>query len=201
MNAPPTLTLATRNPHKVQELQVLLGAGAWQLQSLASHPTLQLPPETGTTFEANAMIKAEAVARAIGSWALADDSGLMVDALVGAPGVYSARYAGEPSNDQRNIARLLADLCNVGLAQRSARYVAVLALAHPDQATRYVRGECVGLIAAAPRGRSGFGYDPIFYLPERGQTMAELLPAEKHELSHRAHAAQRMRKILLEILL
>lgn len=199
MNAAPTLILATRNPHKVQELQALLGEGAWPLHSLDAYPHVQLPPETGFTFEANAMIKAEAVARAIGSWALADDSGLMVDALGGAPGVYSARYAGEPSNDRRNIARVLADLCNVSLAQRSARYVAVLALAHPDHATRWVHGECAGLIATAPRGQGGFGYDPIFYLPDRGQTMAELAPAEKHQLSHRARAAEHMRKILLEL--
>lgn len=200
MNAQRPLIIASQNRHKVAEMQLLLGEGLWTLQSLNEYPSITVPPETGLTFAANAVLKAEAVATQTGEWALADDSGLVVDILGGRPGVISARYAGTEQDDARNNARLLADLINVSPDGRAARFVCVLALARPGHPTRCVQGTCDGVIASEPRGTNGFGYDPLFVLPDLGRTMAELTPAEKNHHSHRAHAARHMRKILLELI-
>nr|MBO2469859.1 non-canonical purine NTP pyrophosphatase [Bacillota bacterium] len=130
--------------------------------------------------------------------ALADDSGLEVDALGGEPGVYSARYAGEGASDAANNAKLLAALEGVPAEKRTARYRCVLALAVPGMATVTVEGVCEGLIAEQPRGTGGFGYDPLFYLPGRGKTMAELRPEEKNAISHRGQALRRLKALLVE---
>lgn len=200
---PQPLVIASANPHKVAELAALLGDGAWQLQSLPDYPHVTLPPETGCTFAENAQLKAQAVTQATGRWAIADDSGLCVDILGGAPGVLSARFAGSTppaTRDLRNNELLLAALANVALHERGAAYVCMLALARPDAPPLLARGECRGVIAARPRGSGGFGYDPLFYLPERGRTMAELAPAEKNAISHRGRAAAHLRNLLLDLL-
>ncbi len=193
------IIVASGNPHKVTELSTLLGQGPWRLMPLSDYPHVQLPPETGLTFAANAALKADAVAAQTQAWVVADDSGLVVDTLNGLPGVISARYAGPAQNDANNNARLLADLVNVSPECRAARFVCVLALARPGLPTRFATGACEGIIASEPRGTRGFGYDPLFLLPEHGRTMAELTPEEKHQISHRGHAARALRKILLEL--
>jgi XTP/dITP diphosphohydrolase len=192
------LLLATRNRGKLQELEYLLheaGLGDFVLETLADHPEVGEVEETGQTFEENAHLKATVVARATGVWTLAEDSGLEVKALGGAPGIYSARYAGVHGDDVANNARLLQELA--GVTDRAARYVCVAALAAPDgEIAASVRGTCSGTIASAPRGRRGFGYDPCF-LPEGEQrSMAELEPAEKAAISHRGRA---LRALIPEI--
>lgn len=194
-----SIIFASTNAHKYRELEWLLGEGPWRLVPLDAALVKIMPPEEGTSFAENACGKAEAVAQHLGSWALADDSGLVVDALQGAPGVVSARYAGLAQDATANNLRVLCDLINVGPAERAARFVCVLALARPEAITRVIEGQCCGMIAMMPRGTGGFGYDPLLYLPERQCTMAELPPAEKNRLSHRARAAEKMREILLEI--
>ncbi|MBI4237913.1 MAG: RdgB/HAM1 family non-canonical purine NTP pyrophosphatase [Deltaproteobacteria bacterium] len=194
-----TCVLASANPHKVSELQSLLGDGPWQLRSLRDYPQCTLPPEVGSTFSANACAKAEAVTVATGEWAISDDSGLVVDVLSGAPGIFSARYGGTPTDDAKNIARLLVDLINVGPPERSAHFVCVLALARPGVETQWVCGVCSGVVSTCPRGAGGFGYDPIFYLPALRRTMAELTAEEKHAISHRGQAARSLRKMLLDL--
>ncbi|WJP97113.1 XTP/dITP diphosphatase [Macrococcus bovicus] len=146
--------------------------------------------ETGTTFEENAALKAEAASRLLGKPVIADDSGLSVDALDGAPGVYSARYAGPEKDDAANMKLLLKNL--QGETERTARFVCVIALSEPGQPTRTFRGEVEGIIAEEERGQHGFGYDPIFYLPDRNKTMAELSSEEKAEISHRRKAIDKL---------
>ncbi|TDM15729.1 XTP/dITP diphosphatase [Macrococcus bovicus] len=146
--------------------------------------------ETGTTFEENAALKAEAASRLLGKTVIADDSGLSVDALDGAPGVYSARYAGPEKDDAANMKLLLKNL--QGETERTARFLCVIALSEPGQPTRTFRGEVEGIIAEEERGQHGFGYDPIFYLPDRNKTMAELSSEEKAEISHRRKAIDKL---------
>jgi XTP/dITP diphosphohydrolase len=177
--------LATRNAGKLRELRELLDGVDVRLESLAAHPEVGDVEEDGATFEENARKKAGHAARASGLWSIAEDSGLCVDALGGAPGVRSARYAGVHGDDAANNARLLRDLASI--RDRSARYVCVLALARPDgEVVVTTRGVCEGSIALEPRGKGGFGYDPIF-VPERipHVTMAELAPEQKNLISHR----------------
>jgi len=184
------LLVATRNAGKLAELRALLGevASAIALETLATHPEVGELEETGDSFEANARAKAAAAARASGLFALGEDSGLEVDALGGAPGVRSARYAGGHGDDAANLARLLREL---GAApDRRARFVCVAALADPaGRIVAEARGACEGAIAPAARGANGFGYDPIFLPAARpDQTMAELTRDEKAGLSHRGRA-------------
>lgn len=177
------LVVATGNPGKLKEMQEYLGDLDWQLQ--LKPPELDIK-ETGTTFMANAELKASAVAKATGHWAIADDSGLEVAALGGAPGVYSARYG---QNDQERISRLLRELGEE--ANRQAQFVCALALARPDGVIAVqVVGTCPGEILHSPRGSNGFGYDPIFYCPTAGMTFAEMTTAEKQRHSHRGQAFQ-----------
>lgn len=197
--SPRPIVVASQNIHKVEELRHMFGEGPWRLCALTEFPQVTLPPETGLTFAERAAQKAEAVTAATGAWALGDDSGLIVDILGDRPGVISARYAGVPADDARNNARLLADLINVSLGSRAARFVCVLAFARPGASTCCVRGSCDGVIATEPRGAHGFGYDPLFLVPELGRTFAELTSEEKHRVSHRARAAHAMRKIVLEL--
>ena len=146
------------------------------------------PPETGTTLEQNADIKAQAVVKLTGGYALADDTGLFVDALDGAPGIHAARYAGEHCSFADNTAKMLKALTGVPLEKRTARFIAVLALAHPDKPTRYFQGECAGVITTEPAGTHGFGYDPIFFVPELGRTFAQADLKTKEKYSHRGRA-------------
>jgi len=199
--APPVLVMATRNPGKIRELAALLADYGVKLLSLADFPRLPEIPEEGATFAENAAAKARAVARLTGHPALADDSGLMVDALNSAPGVFSARYAQDrtaatPPTDADNWGKLLDELKDVPMGERGARFVCELALATPDGQLLTARGECAGVIAIKPQGYTGFGYDPVFWVPEYAATMAQLGPEIKNQISHRAKALAAFKKIL-----
>jgi len=178
--------LATTNPGKLRELKRGLAPLGWTFVTPDELPYTP-PEETGMSFEDNAMLKAAAAAKQTGLPSLADDSGLEVDALGGEPGVYSARFGGFKRDVERNL-YLLERLKGVPLEERTARFVAVLVLAYPDGHLEVYRGETEGLILEAPRGHLGFGYDPLFYVPEAGRTFAEMLPDEKARYSHRGKA-------------
>lgn len=192
----PKVVLATKNPGKAKEIRSLMGDLPIEIVDLEAFPGLNLPSEDGETFADNALRKAEAVAEATGLWALADDSGLEVDCLNGRPGVFSARYAGEGCSDQENNRKLLEELRGVPIEKRRARYRCVVALVGPHGERRLFQGECEGLIADLPRGEGGFGYDPLFLLPEKGKTMAELDPEEKNRISHRGKALRKCKEWL-----
>ncbi|MBM7865344.1 XTP/dITP diphosphatase [Heliobacterium gestii] len=199
-----TIILATQNMGKVREFEAMTQAHrpALPIQwlSLRDFPQITDLKETGDTFRDNALMKAEQVAKACGIPAMADDSGLAVDALGGAPGVYSARFAGEDKDDKRNNEKLLTLLKDIPAEERKARFVCVLALAMPDGQKFFAEGVCDGLIATEGRGDGGFGYDPLFYLPSYEKTFGEL-PAElKNKISHRASAMEKM-FFLLRVLL
>lgn len=187
-----TIVLATRNAGKVRELHELLKDLGCHVLGLAAFPAIGEIEETGTTFEENALLKAQTVAKATGLVAVADDSGLEVDALDGAPGVYSARFSdkpGSPATDASNIAKLLEALRDVPAGQREAGFTCVAAAATPDGKTLVRRGEWRGSIAMQPRGSNGFGYDPVFVAPEYdGLHAAELSAAQKNAVSHRCKA-------------
>jgi non-canonical purine NTP pyrophosphatase (RdgB/HAM1 family) len=191
------LMLATSNPGKVAELRAILASlfdlGGVTLLTPRDWPTpLSEVDETGTTFAENARLKADALAAATGLPALADDSGLCVDALDGAPGLYSARWAGAGASDADRNAKLLLALADVPPERRTARFACAAALAMPGGETRTAEGVCEGVILNAPRGANGFGYDPLFLLPDLRRTMAELTSEEKNRLSHRALAVSRL---------
>jgi XTP/dITP diphosphohydrolase len=191
------IVIATGNRHKFRELVKLLAAPGICFRSLAEFPRVPLVRETGRTFAANATKKARAVARATGCTALADDSGLEVEALGWQPGVKSARFAGRHGNDRANNAKLLRELAGVTPARRRARYQCALALAGPSgKMIAVVEGAWQGRIAARARGRAGFGYDPLFIVPRLGRTVGELPASVKARHSHRAAAARRMRAVL-----
>jgi XTP/dITP diphosphohydrolase len=188
------IVMASRNHHKVRELAGLLAP-----HTLAPLPdSVQLPPEDGETFADNALIKARAAAAATGAAALADDSGIVVAALADAPGVRSARYAGEAAGDEQNLAKLLDDMA--GERDRRAAYVCVLALVEPDGSERLFEGRCEGRLAHAPQGTGGFGYDPAFVPDDLSgeRTMAEIAPHEKDAISHRGRAARALAAALGE---
>ncbi|MBW4482317.1 MAG: RdgB/HAM1 family non-canonical purine NTP pyrophosphatase [Tildeniella torsiva UHER 1998/13D] len=186
----PTVIVATGNPGKLKEMQVYLGELGWELQLKPDAIDIE---ETGTTFLENARLKAAGVAKALGQWAIADDSGLEVHALGGAPGIYSARYA---ASDAARIDRLLQELeserggqGSSGEGDRSAQFVCALALANPQgDIVLETEGVCPGEILLEPRGAGGFGYDPIFYLPTLGKSFAEMSPEQKDANSHRGIA-------------
>ncbi|MEM8602507.1 MAG: RdgB/HAM1 family non-canonical purine NTP pyrophosphatase [Cyanobacteria bacterium P01_H01_bin.121] len=179
------LVVATGNPGKLAEMQSYLQDKGWELQLKPPHLDVA---ETGTTFAENARLKATQVAQALGQWAIADDSGLAVDALGGAPGIYSARYA---PTDAACIERLLREL--EGETQRQAQFICTIAIARPDGSVALeAAGICQGEITQAPRGEGGFGYDPVFYVPAAGVTFAEMTPEQKHHLSHRGLAFERL---------
>ena len=189
------LLIATNNQGKVREIKAILGGFYDDIVSLKDAGISLDVVEDGDSFEANAIKKAREAAEVAGCDALADDSGLCVDALNGAPGIYSARYAGEDATDEQNNEKLLKNL--EGIQNRGARFVSVVALISGDKVTA-ARGEVCGVIAKAPSGNGGFGYDPLFYVPELGQTFAEI-PAEiKNSLSHRARALSALQKKLSE---
>lgn len=181
------LILASKNPGKLRELQEILSDLHVEVL-MESQVGLDLDvEETGTTFEENSFLKADAVMKASGMAAIADDSGLMVDALDGAPGVYSARY-GNLNNDAERTAYLLNNLESVPDGKRTAKFVSVITACFPDGRVVQARGECPGVITREPRGSGGFGYDPVFLVPELDATFSELSPEEKNRISHRGKA-------------
>lgn len=196
-----TMVLGTRNLKKRAELEDLLSLPRLRLATLADFPSAPEVDEDGETFLANAEKKAVELARALGQWVLGEDSGLCVDALGGAPGVYSARYAGEPKDDERNNDRLLAELGSLPLERRTAHYVCTAALADPSGRIRArAEGRCDGLILFERRGSGGFGYDPLFLVPDQDKTFGELSLAFKHSRSHRAAAMRELRPQLEKLL-
>jgi XTP/dITP diphosphohydrolase len=193
VSLPPRIVVATRNEHKVRE--ILRICGDWPVQWItdADLPDVE---ETGRTYLENALLKARATAAATGEAALADDSGIEVDALGGAPGPRSARYAGENATDEDNLRALLRALAGIPRAGRTARYRAVAALATPDGNAVNAEGTCEGIVGTKPRGIGGFGYDPIFEPVGREGTMAELTPEEKDRISHRGRALRALGELL-----
>ncbi|HZW67811.1 MAG TPA: XTP/dITP diphosphatase [Pseudogracilibacillus sp.] len=191
------IIIASGNKGKIAEFKALFEKENIKILSLADLP-VEIPEieETGVTFHENAQIKAETVAKTLNLPVIADDSGLVVDALDGEPGVYSARYAGEPVNDHNNNEKLLNAMNHLKESERSARFVAVLALARPGEKTIYFEGHCEGKIALQAAGEFGFGYDPIFIPKGYSKTMAQLPQEEKNSISHRYHALQEVNKWL-----
>lgn len=190
------IVLATTNPHKVREFQEILGADGITVVPQSAFPGCPGIVEDGATFEENALKKARAIAAHTGSVAMADDSGLEVDALDGAPGIFSARYAGEPADDARNIALLLENMRGVDDDRRGAQFRCVIAVAAPDGRHCVARGLCRGRITMHPAGSGGFGYDPVFFYEPSGQTFAQLDSRKKNSISHRARAVHALRGLL-----
>jgi len=185
------ILLATENEHKSEEVRAIIketGDLETELQTLADYPHLKLPPETGSSYRENALEKAHYAARETGLWALGDDSGLEVTALDGAPGLYSARYAGLLVSYKDNNAKLIAALKNVPEEKRTARFICTVALVSPKGGAHVFEHKCEGRITATQSGQEGFGYDPIFFLPDYGKTFAELSASEKNRVSHRGQA-------------
>jgi len=196
--------IATKNPGKAKEFREMLGADRFEWSDLSAHRDVADVEETGHTFRANACLKATYYATALKAWAMADDSGLVVDALGGSPGVLSARWAainGAGQGDADNNALLLKQLEKVRDAQRTARFMCVLALADPQGRIILTAQDAVeGVMLRVPRGSNGFGYDPLFFIPPLGKTTAELAPDEKHAISHRGKALRRMREVMERVL-
>lgn len=192
------LVIATRNKGKAREIRDLLGTIPWQVLALEEYMNVAEPAETEDTYSGNAIAKARYYAAATGEWVLADDSGLEVAALDGAPGVFSARYAGLNASDADRRARLLRELSSSSDPNRQARFVCAAALSSPTQEIqRVTEGICEGWICERPRGESGFGYDPIFVPNGYDQTFAELPERVKNQISHRARALLKLRPFLL----
>jgi XTP/dITP diphosphohydrolase len=189
------LLLATRNSHKTREFAEILGDG-FNIRDLAGVTELPVLEETGHTFEANAILKAVEASKHSGELVVADDSGLEVDALNGAPGIYSARYAGEHASDAANIAKLLAELAKCGPGPRTARFRCSLALALSGNILGTFEGTVEGTIVKSPRGSAGFGYDPVFQPQTFKQTFGELEAGAKNRISHRASAIRSLRAAL-----
>lgn len=190
------IVVATKNQGKLRELRALLEGTDLELCSLADYPAMAEVVEDGTTFLENALKKAKAVSAFTGETAVADDSGLEVAALGGRPGIHSARYAGEKAGDRENVMKLLRELEEVPPARRDAAFRCVLVLCRPGSAFEAFEGSWEGKITMIPRGENGFGYDPVFLVPEYGKTAAEIPPELKNRLSHRAKALQKLKKKL-----
>ena len=191
--------LATRNPDKRAELTALLGDLGIKIRALADFPDAPEVVEDGDTCRANAVKKAVAIARHTGLPAVADDTGLEVEALGGRPGVHAARYAGERATYEDNWRKLIRELDGVPRQRRRARFITVAAVAMPSGKVEVAEGILEGVIAEAPAGTQGFGYDPIFVVPQLGKTLAQLAPGEKNRISHRARAFSKVREILLKL--
>jgi XTP/dITP diphosphohydrolase len=190
------LVVATRNPGKLREIQGILSSFQLKILSLQDFPQIPPPAEDGMTFADNAAKKALEVARKTERFALADDSGLVVEALQGRPGVFSARYAGENATDEQRVQKILSEMANVSEERRQAAFVCAVALASPDGRLQITEAECRGRITFSPRGKGGFGYDPIFFVPEFSKTMAELSPDVKNRISHRGRALKIVKRTL-----
>jgi XTP/dITP diphosphohydrolase len=195
------LVVGSRNPKKREEIVEILGDLGLDLRDLTGWPDAPEVVEDGATFVDNARKKAIEPARYLGQWVLGEDSGLVVPALNGRPGVHSARYAGKQGDDTANNARLRAELAPLPDDRRAAYYVCTAALADPAGEVRaVVEGRCHGIIIREPRGSGGFGYDPLFLIPEYHRTFGELSPRVKHALSHRARALAQLRPVLRDLL-
>ena len=190
------LVLATRNRHKGEELMALLGDLGIRIRTLADFPEAPEVEEDGLTCEANAIKKATEISRATGLTAVADDTGLEVDALGGRPGVYAARYAGEEATYEDNCNKLIRELSGVPRELRTARFITVAAIAVPGEPVQVARGVLEGCITESPVGAGGFGYDPVFYVPELHATLAEISADRKNRISHRAKAFLQAKELL-----
>jgi XTP/dITP diphosphohydrolase len=195
----PKLLLATSNPGKIREYRFLLDGLGYQITTLTEEGIAKIVTESGKNYEQNARLKAITYAKLSQLTTLADDSGLEVDALKGEPGVKSARFAGEVATDAEKVNFLLAKLNGVPWEKRTARFKCVIAIASPGGRTELCYGECHGVIAFESKGENGFGYDPIFSLPDIGKTMAELPLEMKNQISHRARASQKARQLLQQL--
>jgi len=194
------VVIASRNPGKLREIRAILAPLPVKFLSLKDFPQIRELVEEGSTFAENAGMKARTIARLTGRLAIADDSGLAVKALKGRPGVFSSRYAGEKATDQERRQKLLNEMAAVPEGKRQATFVCAMAVANPEGKMQVVQGECQGQISFAPRGKHGFGYDPIFFVPEFGKTMAELEPEVKNHISHRARALEKLKLLLPKFL-
>ncbi len=193
------IVLASANPHKIEEIYAILKDFDYKILSLEDVNLGNLDiVEDGDTFEANSLIKAKTIYEMTGKPSIGDDSGLMVDYLNGEPGVYSARYSGEDKNYKANNDKLLANMENVSEEKRNAKFVTVITLMFSPEDILVARGEVHGLIATAPSGTNGFGYDPLFIVPSLGKTFAEMDSAEKNSMSHRANALVKLKAMLEE---
>ena len=190
------IVLATGNKHKLREFQQILASDTLEIVPQSDFPGCPDVVEDGTTFEENALKKARAICAHTGCIAMADDSGLEVDALMGEPGIYSARYAGEPGSDERNIELLLENMRRVCGAQRGAQFVCVIVVVTPEGRELVAQGLCRGRITMQPEGNDGFGYDPVFLDEKSGRTFAQLSGDEKNSISHRGHAVRRLHEVL-----
>lgn len=186
------LVVATKNKGKLKEIEEILSGLPFRVVSMEEAGIDGDIEETGSTFEENALIKAQAVAKVTGGLVMADDSGLEVDALNGAPGIHSARFAGEGATDADRNNKLLGLLQEVPFEKRTGRFVCAIAVVFPEGEHRMVRGTCEGFIGFKPEGTNGFGYDPLFYVPEYQMTIAQLPVAEKNRISHRGRALEKM---------
>ncbi len=194
------LVFASHNQDKVVELQDALSGLPLEVSSARDHPQVGEIEETGATLEENALLKARTLFQATGVLCLADDTGLEVEALGGAPGVRSARYGGPEQSYEKNLTKLLAEMSQFPPDERRARFRTVIAIVFPDASELVMEGVCEGLILSEPRGESGFGYDPVFFIPERSKTFAEMSLEEKQELSHRGRAMRKARSMLVSFL-
>ncbi|MGE8206057.1 XTP/dITP diphosphatase [Heyndrickxia sp. NPDC080065] len=192
--------IATKNSGKAKEFEKMFSEYNIKVKTLLDFPEAIDVEETGSTFEENAILKAETISKQYNIMAIADDSGLVIDALDGRPGIFSARYAGEEKNDEANIEKVLKEMEHIPAEDRTARFYCALALAKPDEKTITVSGTCEGNIINERKGNNGFGYDPIFFIKDKGLTMAELPSSEKNLISHRAKALQKLRVVLKDIL-
>ena len=192
----PILLLATTNPGKIREYRLLLGDLGYQITTLTEQGISQVITEAGNSYEQNARLKAISYAKLSQLTTIADDSGLEVSALGGKPGIHSARFAGEHSTDTDKIKILLTRLDGIPWEKRTACFKCAIAIATPEGQTELCYGQCCGIIAFETIGESGFGYDPVFFLPGLGKTMAELSLKEKNQISHRAQACQKARQLL-----
>lgn len=190
------LVFATGNEHKMQEIRAILKNTGYEILSMKDAGITTDVEETGTSFEENALLKASAIVEKAGCLVLADDSGLEIDYLGGEPGIYSARYMGEDTDYHIKNQNLIDRLAGVPDAERTARFVCAIAAVWPDGRKEVVRGTIEGIIGYKEAGANGFGYDPIFFLPERGMTTAELPPEEKNAISHRGNALKKMCALL-----
>ena len=192
------LLIATRNTYKTREIQEILGP-EFDAEDLSAHPGIANPTESGKTFAENAILKAVEVSKQSQQLVIADDSGLEVDALDGAPGVLSARYSGQGASDRANVAKLLGELERLGTqGMRRARFRCVIALAHAGKLLATFDGAVEGQIGEMPRGKAGFGYDPVFFPKGFGETFAELSPDVKNRISHRARALRKLKRYFRE---
>lgn len=189
------IVLATANKHKIEEIKAYLKGLSCEILSLENFPEVLLKEE-GKTLRENALQKARITAKETGCWALGDDTGLFVEALEGRPGIFSSRYAGEKATYKENWEKLLGEMQNVAENNRGAFFSCVLALVHQDGREVVVEGRLEGLITTTPRGDRGFGYDPVFFLPDRGCTLAEISLGEKNKISHRGRALFKMRGVI-----